>query len=172
LELAVLNESELQRKYARNLIEEKNKYYYFNNYFNFSLNIERTEEFKLQYVSKNNDGEIMGFAEAFANRSFNLIQEFRVINFTGKPNIICSRDFIRLLEIIFCKRKFRKLVFHVIKDNPALKMYKKFFVEKTKMGRIVGELKEHCILTDGECYDLVMFEILRKDFISWYERRK
>ena len=65
---------------------------------------------------------------------------------------------------IFINRNLRKIVFHAIEQNPAVKIYKKLV--KKLGGKEVGILKENIKLTDGNYYDEIIFEIYRDIYIK------
>ena len=167
LELALLNADELRHIFIREVTKETNKYYWMENFFDYEFIIEPNEWRRIQYVSKDSEGRILVYFGAWINRSFNIVERLEIFNLSGKPNVIATRDFIRFLEILFCQRQFRKVVFYVIKDNPAVKLYEKFIVDN-KIGKIVGVFEKQCISTDGNCYDQIIFEMYKDNFVEWF----
>lgn len=117
----------------------------------------------LQFVSKNNEGEVIGFMSGWINRDYELLQNLEVINFTGKPNIIFSKDIEKYLDQVFLYKKLRKIEFTCIANNPALKCYRKLI--KKLNGREVGKLIAARKLTDGNYYDNYIFEIFREEYL-------
>lgn len=170
LDLAFNNQQKLKDIFSKKIFEKVNFYYNMNPYIDYEVQVDYSEWHRIQYVSKTLNDEVLAYFCAWVNRPFNIIEKLEVINLSGKPNIIATKDFFDFLKLLLVERKFRKLVFYVIKDNPAIKLYKKF-VLGNKIGRLVGIFKKHCILTDGNCYDQYIFEIYGNKFEQWVKKR-
>jgi hypothetical protein len=171
LELAYLNQQQLQEIYAQKITSKTNKYYFFESYYDYILQIDKDESKKIQYVSKDAEGNIIGYAGAWVNRTHNIIERAEIINFTEKPKIEGSRDLFDFLEIVLIKKNFRKIMFYVAEENPAARMYERFIDYSEGIGRKVGILKEHYILNDGKKYDVVVFEIFKDKFAEWFNKK-
>lgn len=164
LELAYFNQAELY-DCLKHVVTNKDLYFYLmypNKFFNFR--IDNNDSTSIQFVSKTQTGEIIGFFSAYINNSHNCIENLDIINFLGYPSIIFSRDTKLFFDEIFINRNLRKITFHAIEQNPAVKMYRKLI--KKLGGREVGILKENKKLTDGQYYDEVIFEIFREGYIA------
>lgn len=164
LEFAYFNQAELY-DCLQKVLKDRNLYFYFMYPTKFfSIRIDDTDYNSIQFVSKSNDGKIIGFFSAYINNDHNTISNLDFINFTGKPSIVFSRDTKLFFDEIFITRNFRKITFYAIEQNPAVKMYRKL-VNKLG-GREVGVLKENKKLTDGNYYDEVIFEIFKKGYLN------
>lgn len=164
LELAYYNQEELN-KCIQNIVKNKDLYFYFMYpYIFYSIQIEESDFNSLQFVSKNTIGEIVGYYTAIINRSNEYIEGLGVINFTGKSNIIFSKDTKSFFDEIFINRNYRKITFSAIEQNPAVKLYRKLI--KLVNGKEVGTLRENKKLTDGKYYDEVIFEIYREGYLD------
>ncbi len=171
LELAYLNQEKLQDIYSKRITSKFNKYYFFESYYDYILPIDQNDEKKIQYVGKDNEGNIIGYAGAWINRTHNIIERMEIINFTEKPKLEGSRNLFDFLEIILIKKNFRKIVFYVAVENPAIKLYEKFMNFGEGIGKKVGILKEHYTLNDGKNHDVAIFEIYREGFTEWFRKK-
>lgn len=164
LEYAYYNQSELCQCIKKVLDEKKLYFYYMFPVKFFSLEIDVTDYNSIQFVSKSHDGTILGFLSAGINRGHDSIDSLNFINFTGKPNIVFSRDAEAFFDELFITRRFRKCTFSAIEQNPAITLYRKLI--KKFDGREVGILKENKKLTDGKYYNEVLFEIFREGYLK------
>lgn len=164
LDYAYFHQGELQ-ECVRKAVTDKNLYFYFMCPAKFfSIPIERDDWDSIQLVSVKPDGELVGFMAAYADHRNNLIYNMDFINFSGRPNPIFSRDAKLFFDELFLVRKFRKVMFNAISDNPAVEMYRKFI--KKFGGREIGIMKENRLLTDGKYYDEIIFELYREVYIK------
>jgi hypothetical protein len=159
LDYAYFYQNELSECIRKVLTDENLFFYFMHPSKFFSLRIDLNDHDSIQFVSKTLDDKIIGFLAAYISHDNNCIYNLDLINFTGKPNLIFSKDTKLFFDEIFIHRNFRKIVFHAIEQNPATKMYRKL-IEKLG-GKEVGILKENVKLTDGNYYDEVIFEIYR-----------
>jgi hypothetical protein len=166
LELAFLNQSALNEKWKECLKNDMFFYYFFQPYNLFQLEIVNNDSGVIQYVSKNNNGELLGFYAAYINRAHYIIENVDIINLTGKPNFIFSNDLLMFIDILLIKRAFRKIIFHAIADNPAINIYDRF-LKKYLIGKRVGILKNNKLLTDGKYHDEIIYEIYRNNFVKY-----
>ena len=160
LEPAILYKDRLKEKFAKEITKPKNKYANFGDYYSYELEIDTNEWDRLQRVSVNSKGDIVGYLKAEIDRNSLNISGMHIINFDQK-NIIFSKDLKRFFDLIF-ERGINKINFGVIVGNPAEKMYDKFISKYN--GRIVGIKTKEIKLIDGELYDLKLYEIMREDY--------
>ena len=111
LEIAYVNKDELQKKFLSIAFVDRYKYYVYNSYIDYTLDIKDSSWEALEFVSKK-DGKIIGYLKATINRPLNYVDSLRVINF-GDKDIEFSRDFRQFLIDIFEKYDFRKINFCV-----------------------------------------------------------
>lgn len=164
LDYAYFHQNELQ-ECVRRTIYHKDLYFYFMcpGKF-FSIPIERDDWNSIQFVSVNPENKVIGFMAAYVDHRNNLIYNMDFINFLGQANFIFSKDAMLFLDELFLVRKFRKIMFNAISKNPAINMYRKFV--KKYGGSEVGVMKENRLLTDGNYYDEVIFEVYRDKYIK------
>ncbi|MDR2407470.1 MAG: hypothetical protein LBE13_05090 [Bacteroidales bacterium] len=171
LELAYLNQEALNKSWQKCLTAGIFFFYFFDPVLQYKVEIVNNDWNILQYVSKNNAGEINGFFAAYINRNHNYVENIDIINLTEKSNIIFIVDLVDFLEIILIKRNFRKAVFHAISDNPATKSYGRY-IKRYNLGTIVGVLKQSKLLLDGKYHDEMIYEIYRENFFEFFKKLK
>lgn len=163
LELAFFNQNELFSAF-KEIINKRDIYFYFMHPSKFyAFPIDTSDFDVIQYVSKDTNNKVIGYFSAYINHPNECIENLDIINFTGSPSIIFSRDTKLFFDEIFLVRKFRKLKFHAILQNPAIPMYRKLI--KRLNGREVGILKESKKLLDGKYYDEIIFEVFRGEYL-------
>lgn len=164
LDLAYFYQIELN-ECLKSILKDKDLYFYFMFPFKFfSFHLENSDSNTIQFISKDNKGNIIGYLAAYISRINNSIENIDLINFTGRTNIIFSRDAKLFFDEIFINRHIRKITFHTIAQNPSISMYRKFV--KKFNGREVGILQKNKILTDGNYYDEIIFEIFREGYLN------
>lgn len=167
LDYAYFHQDKLQYC-VQKILKDKSLYFFFMCPAKFfSIPIDRDDWDNIQFVSLNSSGELIGFMAAYADHRNNLIYNMDFINFSGKPNPIFSHDTKEFFDELFLKRKFRKIIFHAIYDNPATNMYRKLV--KKLGGKEVGIMKDNRLLTDGNYYDEIIFELYRNNYIKVFK---
>lgn len=163
LDLAIKYKEELQKKMLDTWFNEKYKYYYGNIWFD-KLEIDSDTWNNHQFVSVDNNGEVIGFIEYHVNREDNSCSDLGICNFTEDKRVIFGMDLGQALQDIFEKYKFRKLKFSVYVGNPIEKSYDKMI--KKYNGRIVGTYLKDTKCLDGEYCDRKLYEIFREDYLK------
>lgn len=111
------------------------------------------------------DSEVAGYIRWNYSRSQNKIAYVIVAlkrDYLGKG--IGAVALAKWLDYAINARRFRKIEFACFADNKAaLRLYTQI---KDLGGKIVGTKKESSKLRDGKYHDMILFEILRKDFKS------
>lgn len=123
-----------------------------------------------EFVSVDDDGEVIGFIcyeVDFASKSAG---GFCAISYTPEGSVIFARDLYQAIDDIFCKYNFNRIEWSCWADNPAIRGYRKFC--KKFGGREVGILRHKGRLLDGYLHDSVIFELLSEDYKSCKEWRK
>jgi len=164
LEVANRYEQELQELFMNTWHNEKYMFYNSNTYYDLYKK-QTTTWNAIEFVSKDSEGNIIGYIGYDINRTSDAVGGLSIINFTDNK-ITFGRDLITALTDIFEKFNFRKMNFSVIVGNPIEKSYDKIISKYG--GCVVGIKKEHCRLIDGKYYDLKMYEIFKSD----YEKNK
>ena len=156
--------------YAEDLIWEfektwyKEEYkFYMNDCFYQDLDVAADTNNSHQFVSMDGNNDIVGYIAYDIDRNTDNVNHLCAINFNHNK-ITFGADLIQAVDDIFMKFKFHKINFDVIVGNPAEGMYDKFI--KMCKGRIVGTLKKHIKLMDGEIYDTKIYEITRDNWIK------
>jgi hypothetical protein len=111
LELAYLNQVQLKELYARKIMDEQNKFYYLNSYIDYDIGISSSEWDRIQYISKNSAGEILAYFGAWVNRGNHIIEKLEIINLSGKPNSLASRDFFAFWNFCLLNANLEKSSF-------------------------------------------------------------
>ncbi len=166
LDLAYLNIGTLKQLYMQYIKKNENKYYLIDFFSNYDIQIDPNDWNRIQYVSKDFNGNIIAYFEARINRGFNIINDLEILKFIEYPNIIWIHDFIRFLKVLLLEKNFRKVVFYAIIDNPSFTKCELYLL-KYKLVKEVGVMKNHCILNDGKIYDMKIFEIERDNLGKW-----
>jgi hypothetical protein len=163
LKLAVLYQNQINQALQEIVFDDRFKWYINDIGPELSQELEKNTWTKMQFVSVSQTaGNLIGLLEAEINRPANAVVAMRLVNFTGKPNIIFSKDIKQFFCDLFNKFNFNKIVWYVIVGNPAEKIYDKLICDHG--GRVVGVYKEQCRLWDNKLYDFKAYEILKKEF--------
>lgn len=160
LKLALLYKSQLEEAYLSKIMDEKNKYYICNSFYNYELSLAEDSWTQLDLVSVNSEDQVIGYLSASFDRNANSVSHLSIINFYD-VNLTFSRDLYQFVNDLFFKYGFRKIKFSVVVGNPAEKMYDKF-IEKYN-GRIAGVYEDDVVLPDGKYYDIKQYEIHKKN---------
>ena len=161
LKPAILYADQVKQKMYGIWHNEKYKFY---NYYSYWAGYNPKEDTwsANEFVSVNDNDEVIGFIQYEINRSTNSANALGIINFTDDISLTFGKDVLQVLKDIFEKYKFHKLSFSVVIGNPIEKTYDKF-INKFG-GRIVGIAKEHTKLVDGLYYDVKQYEILNSEY--------
>jgi hypothetical protein len=171
LELAFLCKDKLNEIWKASIMTGLFRYYFMEPYNRYTLDIPDIDWNVIQYVSKTDAGDIIGFFAAHVNNTHDMIENINIINFTNKLNITFSTDLLGFFELILVQRGFRKAVFRAIADNPASKMYERFIL-RHKLGHKVGLLTKNRKLEDGRYYDEIIYEVFRTNCANFFGRLK
>ena len=163
LKLAITYKDKLNKAFNNTILDIKYKYYYFENYWTYDIELSKDSWNRIELVSIDSNDNIKGFFSATISRTSDMVLGLSTINFENK-NIIFAKDMYNFIVDLFEKYNFRKIEFSVIVGNPIEKMYDKYI---TKYGGcIVGTRKESTRLTDGKYYDVKQYEIFREDYLK------
>lgn len=162
LDIAKKYEQELQAKFLDTWYDMKYQYYRDTSGDRIPQLADNCYD-RRDFVSLDNDGNLIGFISYFYNDTTRSASQFGIINF-GKPSAIFARDVLQVIGDIFFKFKLDRIEFWCFEDNPATRGYRQFI--KRFGGKEVGHLRRVCRLMDGELHDSVIFEILRED-LKW-----
>lgn len=162
LDIAKKYEQELQAKFLDTWYDMKYQYYRDTSGDRIPQIADNCYD-RRDFVSLDNDGNLIGFISYFYNDTTRSASQFGIINF-GKPSTIFARDVLQVIGDIFFKFKLDRIEFWCFEDNPATRGYRQFI--KRFGGKEVGHLRRVCRLMDGELHDSVIFEILRED-LKW-----
>lgn len=166
---AVLMEDDLNHKYKNEIHDERYDFFYFQNYTEYPLVIDKNDWNRFQFVSVNNEN-ILGYLEARVDRMSQVVEDLLIINFENKKSgFIFAKDFSCFIYYLFEKRNIQKIFFRYLDGNPAAKLYKKLFYEKIGCGKLIGVMESAKTIRNGKTYDLIINEIDKKIFVDWYE---
>lgn len=152
---------ELQNNFLDTFYDDKYKFYHDGYSSEYTPSTDNWGQH--EFVSIDSYGDVIGYIAYSIDRNSYSIDRLRIINFSDN-RIIFGKDVITVLNNAFTKYNFRKLTFCVFIGNPIEKSYDKLINKYG--GRIVGYYKKHERLSDGELYDMKMYEIFREDYIK------
>lgn len=148
----------LEQLYVKTIDDPRLKFVNCDGYLGFNIDIKDTTWDRLQYVSVNSKGKIIGYLCAILDLKINSVSSLHVMNFYDK-SVTFSKDFYKFLDMLI--HRYAKINFSVVVGNPAEAMYDR--VIKKYGGRIVGVKEDHVII-DGDLYDFKMYEIMRRKY--------
>lgn len=160
LEFAQKYKKKLEQKILETWGDEK--YYYFNQSYFTPIEIKEDTWEKMQFVSVNSSGEVIGYLEYDIDRQCRYVSNLAICNFTEDPSF--GIDVKEMIKDIFEKYKFRKIDFSVLIGNPIKPKYD--ILTKRYGGKVVGFRKEHAMLPNGKICDEKLYEILREDYLT------
>ena len=161
LDVAINHIEELKKKFNSIWFQEKYKFYNYDMWFN-NVEVDDNTWNRHQFVSLNNNGEIIGYIAYQVERQTHNASKLAIINFTDNK-IVFGRDLKQVLVDIFEKFKFNKLSFSVVIGNPIEKSYDKMV--KKYGGCVVGVAANETKLYDNEWYPVKYYEILRENYM-------
>ena len=163
LDLAINYSAEINSLYKKNAITRKDiSYFAYDDYTDYSIEIVDSDWRKLQYVVLTKENKLLAFISANFDRVTNNISNLALINITDKPSMTILRGALYFIdELLFKQEKFHKINFKAIKDNPAIRIYKKYIATHDN-ARIVGELVDDAYI-GGEYHNSIMFEFMNPD---------
>lgn len=117
------------------------------------------------FVSLDKDGNILGFIRYQTVKIGKpYVSNIGVMNFTQTRNRTFSMDVLKVIDDIFTKYNFNKIVFSSVADAPHIGLYEKGI--KSLNGHRIGVCHDECMLGDNTIHDLVVYEIMRKDYLE------
>lgn len=140
----------------KNIVYHPDFFFLIENVWDFEINIESNDEHRLQMVSINKNGDILGYLCADLDRGINMVTGLEIINF-GKNGFTFSKDFNAFILDLLYVKKFRKVKFEAIVGSPGEVIYDRHL--KAFNGRVVGILKKEARLQNGQFYDVKIYEI-------------
>ena len=159
LALAIQYEKQVQERYLRTLADPRYRYY-MHGILHYSISIERSDAYKLQYVSLGKQGDVLGLFECSLNRETMTAYEITAIRFTPGYDPEFAADMYRfVVNVIFQEYDMQRVIYNVIKGNKAEKLYDRI-IERYG-GRIVGTFTNEVRLFDGKLYDVKYYEMLK-----------
>jgi hypothetical protein len=170
LQPAILKAQEVILKFREICGNPEYRYYLLQNYVDYNMTIETDDWRRMQFASVDNEGKVRAYFEARIDRGSNIVTDLLILYFDlQKANLTASKDFAAFIYLLLREKGFEKIFFRFIKDNPAALLYKKLFIDKIKCSTIAGTLKNAQKLTDGNVYDIIIMDIEKEPYITWYE---
>lgn len=165
LKPAYLYKTELEETMKDLYLDERYKYY-FNcpyNYFNITKDIEDIDYNTICRISVNSTNEITGYFVATIDRGSNLVSNLSLVKFRlGNEDNTFRIDLDDFIYDLLAVKGFEKLIFNVIKGNPAEKFYN--IILPYLGGSVVGVQHKDVKLPDGKYYDRVYYEVLKDNY--------
>lgn len=138
------------------------KYQFYNaDDYCFVPDFQNSNEQDWQFVSINNDNNLLGYISFRADRKTMAAMWWGAVSFhIGDIRFI--RDLFELVCDAFYKYGFERITWICVDDNPAVSGYRKFI--KRHGGRECGYYRQSIRLMDGKLHDEVIVEILKSEF--------
>ena len=169
---AKLYEEEIRRKMWEVWYNEKYQYYFGD---------DRRGDFQIQddsngYVNHvfavldaNND--LIGVINYSIDTAVKVAKWFGAINFsdTTASKLTFSQALSQVITECFTKFGCEVVEWHVIQGNPVAKGYDR--VCPKVGGQIAGLLHKRALDLQGNTHDVKIYEILREDFLNWYNNK-
>ena len=114
-------------------------------------------------VSIDSKGNLLGYLGYYINWETRSVDALYAIRCADEPSPLFIRDLFRAIDDIFYKYHLNRIEFSAYEDNPVCNTYRRL-VHKCG-GLEVGILHEKTLLMDGKVHNMVLFEIMRKDYI-------
>ena len=167
LKLAYKYSDDVISKYLESLEDEHFKY--FNTTGWNEYNIINNDNFNnIQYVSVDNNDNVIGIIFFEVNRYTKVVTNIGIINFEKRNNITFSKDVLKAIDKVF-SIGFNKMEWNVVTENTrAMNIYDKFI--NTYGGLEVGILHE-TIMIEGKMYDKKLYELSKSNWTKNYRRR-
>lgn len=170
LDLAINHVDKLTAEYRKMFSQlDKYKYYMASVWCEYQIKIDESNWNRMQLVSLDKEGNVIGYFSANINREIIAADNMQAINFGDKGNFIFATDLVAFIEKLFVEFNMQKINWRVCMGNPIEKMYDKFCLKVG--GRIVGIYEQDYKLVDGEIHDGKAYELLRKNFIEYKEKK-
>jgi len=165
LKYAYQYSTQLQEVYGEFLNSPRSFYWNNGSYYDFELELAKDTYNRLDYVSVNSIGEIIGYMSCNIAREAHFIHGLNIINFTGDGTSICfARDLRQLFNKLFIDMGMNKIVFSVVIGNKAESMYDRFI--QRYGGKVVGTFIQDVKLSDGKLYDRKHYEIFKHEYLK------
>lgn len=115
------------------------------------------------FVSVDNDDNVVGYISYHVDWQSMSAHSWGLITFQ-KGNLILIKDLYTVIRNLFEKYNMNRISWNCYADNPVIRGYR-YFVKKFG-GKEVGYLHDASKLLDGKLHDIVIFEILAKDYFT------
>ncbi len=158
LKPAIFYAPKLQERFAENIFTDRFKFYFRDPCVDYFIPVYQNSGDMLQFVSLDNQGDVIGYFGARINRETDTAQDLVMINFR-EPNNTFALDFRDFFLSLFEKFGAKRVVWWVIVGNPAEALYDK--AAKRHGGRVVGTFKNDTKLFDGQLYDVKWYELFK-----------
>lgn len=164
LDLAFNYQEQLQERWRTACTEFKNIYALTTRYTEYTIPIKEDDWEKIQMVSVNDEGEVLGYFEADITQTSNVCHSMLVISFTQNSRRFIQ-DMFAFIHHLLCVRNYSKIGWTVVPENTAaVRLYDRAVRELG--ARYVGTYKKHTVLRTGKIVDLDIYELLREDYLE------
>lgn len=167
LDFAIKYGLEIAQLYKDNVLgNEKYKYWNYDSYWTEPIKIDTSDWNKIQRVSLNAEGKVIGYFNANVDRASNSVSSMSILNFyldSKNLPITFIRDLESFIDYLFLTLKFEKINFCVAIGNNAGERLYDHFIQKFG-GKIVGIKRKEVKLVDGSYYDIKLYDILREEY--------
>lgn len=136
------------------------KFFLATNWLNYTLTIEDSSWYKIQMVSLDSSGQVVGYISATVDIPQQKVTDFSIISYKKGINRNLYPDANKFMEELLTR--FRKVSFASFVGSSSEKVNDKII--KRFNGRIIGIEEKHAILLDNKIYDLKTYEIISQTF--------
>lgn len=152
--------------------QEKNTWYFQNHDLIIEKELEHdanTCAYERQIIAKNDS--ILGYISAEWKRPVDIIDNFRVINFTNSNSIYLIKGVLGFIDYLFMERGCKVINFSIPEKSDYLKKITKHFIMNF-MGHQIG-LKHYSIISySGIISDEILCEITYEDYFNWKNKNE
>ena len=114
---AILYEEQLKKKYIEATSDDYFKFYFSSAHRSFNLDVCNNDYWTIQMVSVDKNNNIIGFMSVSIDDDSKVVNNFGLINFTKKPNIIFSSDVMKFLRMLRDNYNASKFEFNAFVDE-------------------------------------------------------
>lgn len=163
LKNALLYEKQLREKYIESWYNPFYQYYFGYPYRSVE-NLNLTNGYNHNFVSVDNNDEVIGFFSYNIDYILKLVNNFGAINFNNNK-IVFGKDLFQVIDNIFIKFGFKTLEFSTFCGNPIEKTYDK--ITQKLNGRILCERYNRGIDIQGNPLNDKLYEIEKEGYLKF-----
>ena len=169
---AKLYEEEIRRKMWEIAYEPEYQYYFGDtSRNNFEIQEDSIGSVNRAFAVLDADEKLIGVISYNMDTTAKVAMWFGAINFSGTSasKLTFSKALYQVITDCFIKFGCEVIEWRVIRGNPVEKGYDRVCARVG--GKIAGVLHRRAFDLQGNVHDVKIYEILREDFLNWYDNR-